>query len=109
MQLQFASFFFYCSFPTFLKSKLVYSQDFCYAASSLEAVGAARQAEVLRAPVVLGAQQGTWKPSLKAAFLGLPRLPALQELAMESAKEAESRLLIKQTFPEKHSWIQLGN
>lgn len=109
-KIQFASlFFFEYKFPTFLKSKLACCQVFCHVASSLEAPGAARQAEVLRAPSGLVAQQGTWKPSVEAAFLGFPRLPALQELAMGSAKEAESRLLIKQIFPEKPSWIQLGN
>lgn len=78
-------------------------------ARRLEAVGAERQAEVLRASGGPVAQQATWKPSLEAAFLGLPRLLAPQELAMGSAKEAENRLLIKQIFPEKPSWIQLGN
>lgn len=77
--------------------------------SSLEDLGAAWQADILRALGGLDTQRGTWKPSLEAAFLSFPRLPALQELAMGSVKEAESRLLIKQIFPEKPSWIQLGN
>lgn len=88
---------------------MAYCQDFCHVASSLEALGAAREVEVLRAPTGLVAQQGSWKPSLEATFLGLSRLSVLQELAMGSAKEAESCLLIKQIFPEKPSWIQLGN